>query len=89
MAALAKAPPDGKSAIRGTFAAAECLFRLIFPNSPRLTAQGAQNLEPRLQHLHASDSVAKSATGKILSAFKDWIEAAHVYRPPLHPSFAG
>jgi hypothetical protein len=39
MAALAKAPPDGKAAIRGTFGATEGLFRLVFPNSPRLTAQ--------------------------------------------------
>src|SRR6266511_1700129 len=37
MAALTKAPPDGKAAIRGTFAAAEGLFRLMFEKSPRLT----------------------------------------------------
>jgi hypothetical protein len=39
MAALAKGPPDGKAAIRSTFAAAEGLFRLMFANSPQLTAQ--------------------------------------------------
>jgi hypothetical protein len=76
MAALAKAPPDGKGAVRSTFAAAEGLFRLMFPNSPRLTAQEAQQkLEPVLQRLHASDVVALGAAGKLLNAFRDWIDA--------------
>jgi len=79
MAALSKAPPDGKSAIRGTFSAAEGLFRLMFPKSPRLTAQEAQKLEPLLQTTYAN-SVASGAAMKVLSAFKDWIDAAHFYR---------
>lgn len=70
-----------KGAIRATFGAAEGLFRLMFSNSPRLTAQEAQHkLEPLLQRSHAADKVATSAAGKLLSAFKDWIDAAHVYR---------
>jgi hypothetical protein len=80
MAALAKGPPDGKTAIRSTFAAAEGLFRLMFEKSPRLTAQEAQKLEPLLQRAHATDPVAMGATGKLLGAFKDWIDAAHFYR---------
>jgi hypothetical protein len=80
MAALAKASPDGKAAIRHTFGAAEVLFRLMFPNSPRLTAEEAKKLEPILQRLHAADKVAMSAVSKLLSAFKDWIDAAHYYR---------
>ena len=79
MVALSKAPPDGKSAIRGTFSAAEGLFRLMFPKSPRLTAQEAQKLEPLLQMTYAN-SVASGAAMKVLSAFKDWIDAAHFYR---------
>jgi hypothetical protein len=81
MGALAKAPPDGKEAIRGTFRAAEGLFRLMFPNSPRLTAQEAQQrLEPLLQRAHATDNIAMGAASKLLNAFKDWIDAAHFYR---------
>jgi hypothetical protein len=80
MAALAKAPPDGKLAIRATFGAAEGLFRLMFPNSPRLTAQEAQRLEPLIQGLHAADGVARGARSKLLNSFKDWIDAAHFYR---------
>jgi hypothetical protein len=80
MASLAKVPPDGKAAIRRTFSAAETLFRLMFPNSPRLTAQDAQRLEPVLQRLHTNDKVATGAAIKLLSTFKDWIEAAHYYR---------
>jgi hypothetical protein len=73
---LCKSHADGKAAIRSTFGAAEGLFRLIFPNSPRLTAQEAQRLEPLLQRLHTNDKVATGAAIKLLSGFKDWIEAA-------------
>jgi hypothetical protein len=38
MAALGKATPDTKTTIRDTFSAAENLFKLMFANSPRLTA---------------------------------------------------
>jgi hypothetical protein len=80
MAALGKGMPDGKAAIRGTFDAAEGLFKLMFANSPRLTAQEASRLEPLLQRAHATDSVATGAAIKLLSAFKDWVDAAHFYR---------
>jgi len=80
MADLGKAPPDCKSAIRDTFAAAEGLFRLMFSGSPRLTAQEAQKLETVLQVAHATDKVALSAAMKLLNSFKDWIDAAHFYR---------
>ena len=80
MAALVKVPPDGKTAIRDTFGAAEILFKLTFPNSPRLTAGEADKLEPLLQRLYATDKVAISAACKLLSAFKDWVDASHIYR---------
>ena len=81
MAALAKASPDGKAAISGTFRAAEGLFRLMFEKSPRLTAPEAQlRLEPLLQRAYATDNAAKGAASKLLNAFKDWIDAAHFYR---------
>jgi hypothetical protein len=91
MAALRNVPPDGKAAIRNTFAAAEGLFRLMFPNSPRLTAQEAQRLEPLLHGTYAGNDIAVRAANKMLGSFKDWIEAAHFYRheagheEPLQP----
>jgi hypothetical protein len=80
MAELAKAPPNGKDAIRGIFACAEGIFRLMFADSPRLTAQEVQKMEPYLQKLHAGDAVAIGSALKLINAFKDWIDAAHFYR---------
>jgi len=58
----------------------ECLFRLIFPSAPRLTAAEAQQLQPILQKMLDADAAALSASIKILNAFRDWIDAAHVFR---------
>ena len=80
MTALGEAPPDGKRAIRAVFSSAEGLFRLMFPNSPRLTAGEVQKHEPLLQQLHAKDQKAKGAASKLLHSFKGWIDAAHFYR---------
>jgi hypothetical protein len=80
MAALAKVPPDGKTAIRDTFGAAETLFKLTFPNSPRLTADETEKLQPLVQRVHAADKVATRAATMLLRAFKDWIDAAQNYR---------
>lgn len=80
MVALGETPPDGKRAIRGVFAAAEGLFRLMFPNSPRLTSGEVQKLEPLLQQAYAQDKTARGAASKVLNAFKGWIDAAHFYR---------
>jgi len=52
MAALAQAPPDGKGAIRGLFAAMEAIFRLITA-APRLGASELAALAPLLQRLYA------------------------------------
>jgi hypothetical protein len=80
MAALAKAPPDGKTAIRNVFGAAECLFKLMF-GVDRLTGKDAQRLlEPLLQRANANDNTAKSTAGKLLSSFREWVDAAHNYR---------
>jgi hypothetical protein len=80
LAALSQVPPDGKGAIRATFAAVEGLFRLMFPKAPRLGATESEVLRPLLQAAHAGDNVAQSASGKLLTSFKEWIDAAHLYR---------
>jgi hypothetical protein len=94
MVALSKGPPDGKTAIRRTFDAAENLFKMMFQNSPRLTSQDAKKLVPLLQRAYSTDSVATGAASKLLSAFTDWIDAAHYYRheagrpEPIQPPLA-
>ena len=80
MAALAKAPPDGKGGIRGLFAAAEGLFRLIVPLAPRLAATELNSLTPVLQRLYAGEDTALRSSQKMLTSFKGWVDAVHFYR---------
>lgn len=78
---LSEHPSANKAAIRATFDAAETLFKLTFRAAPRLaTGDASKFLEPALQRMANSDAAAQSASLKMLKAFLDWIEAAHVYR---------
>jgi hypothetical protein len=79
--ALGIVPPDGKGAIRATFASAEGLFRLMCPSAPRLTVSEIdKNLVPYLQSTFVDDATAAGATSKLLASFKGWVDAAHFYR---------
>jgi hypothetical protein len=80
LAALSGGAPDFKTAIRANFAAVEVVFKLLLPSSPRLTASDADALGPLVQKALAGDAAAQSASAKMLSAFKDWVNVAHVYR---------
>jgi hypothetical protein len=80
MAALAKAPPDCKGAIRSVFSAAEGIFRLILPRAPRLAAAELNGLAPLLQKHYAQDETAQRTAAKMLNGLRDWIDAAHFYR---------
>jgi hypothetical protein len=80
LAALSRVPPDGKDAIRKTFAAIEGLFRQMFPDSQRLAANQCDKLMPILQSTFANDAAALGASTKMVESFKDWINAAHNYR---------
>jgi hypothetical protein len=80
MTAMSEAIPDGKTGIRNVFAAAEGLFRMIFPRSPRLTTSEAAALEPLLNSRYGGNGAAAGAAIKLLASFKDWIEACHFYR---------
>jgi hypothetical protein len=80
MAALGETPPNGKNAVRGVFAAAEAVFRLILPNAPRLGAAELEGLSARLQKIYARDETARRSALKLLSSLKDWVDAAHFYR---------
>jgi hypothetical protein len=78
--ALSKIPPDGKTAIRKTFAAAEGLFRLMFPDAPRLTAKEIDRLQPIIQATLTGNATATSASLKLSASLRDWVDAAHFYR---------
>jgi hypothetical protein len=80
LTAFSKTPPDGKGAIRQTFAAAEGLFRLMIPNAPRLTAKELDRLQPFIHKATVGNPTAASAASKLLTSFKDWVDAAHFYR---------
>jgi hypothetical protein len=80
MKAISGVTPDGKTGIRNVFEAAEGLFRVIFPQSARLTADQVALVGPILQKRYASDVTAARAASKLLASFKDWIEACHFYR---------
>ena len=78
--ALNEAPPNGKQAIRSTFAAAESLFRLILPKAPRLGAKEAEGLNASLDMMYSGDKTARLAATKLLRSFQEWVDAAHFYR---------
>jgi hypothetical protein len=79
--AMDSSPPDGKSAIRNTFFAAESLFRLMHPNSHQLSAAEVQKqLKPRIDTIFESQKPAIYAAQKQLAAFREWIDGAHFYR---------
>jgi hypothetical protein len=78
--AISSASPDGKNGIRNVFAAAEGLFRLIFPNSPRLTSGQVALLEPLLDRHYSGNKTASGASAKLLGSFRGWIDACHFYR---------
>lgn len=80
LACLTELPPDGKNAVRGVFTAMEGLFRLKFPNSPRLTGKEADRLKPLIDAAFAGDKPALAASAKMLESLRDWIDAAHNYR---------
>lgn len=77
---LSHKPPLTKEAIRGTFNALEGLFKLMFPDEPRLVAGKVSRLDPLIAKLYAADDTALKASRKMLSSFGDWIDAAHFYR---------
>jgi hypothetical protein len=80
LAALAKAPPDGKAAIRATFAALEGLLCLMFPDIRRLSSGVAGRLDPLIIDAYPGNRRAQEAAGDLISALRGWIDAAHHYR---------
>ena len=80
LAALAEAPPDGKTAIRSTFTAIEGLFCLMFSDLHRLAAGEASRLRPLVERAYNGDRRAQETSEKLLQSLRGWIDAAHGYR---------
>jgi hypothetical protein len=79
--ALDTTPPDGKSAIRSIFFAAEGLFRLMYPSAALLNgSEVLKNLKPQIDSLYDGKKPAIYVAQKQLAAFKEWIDGAHFYR---------
>ena len=79
--ALAALPENGKAAIRGTFQAAEALFRLMFAQAPRLGSKEVEKyLPPTLQRVYADDRAALGSASKLVASVGEWVNACHFYR---------
>ncbi|TAY25176.1 hypothetical protein ELH93_34335 [Rhizobium leguminosarum] len=80
-AALDGETPDGKSAIRHGFFAAESLFRLMFPRAQQLGTGDVQtHLSPLVDRVYVGQRPGLMVAQKRVAAFRSWIEAAHFYR---------
>ena len=71
---------NAKGAVRAMFSAAECLFRLMFSDAPRLGAKEIDRyLVPLLQRT-STDPTSLRATLKLVGSLKEWVDAAHFFR---------
>jgi hypothetical protein len=89
---LDQTSPDTKGAIRDAFEAVETLTKLITASGKALdTGFVKSEIQPRVQRLYESDSVAKMTGVRAAESFADWVNAAHPYRhgheaqEPVHP----
>lgn len=74
-------PVNGKESIRCIFESVEIIFKLIFPNVPRIgEVELRQNLEPHLQKRYSGDRAAINSAIRLSASLGDWVNAAHWYR---------
>ncbi|WP_406858396.1 hypothetical protein ABEG18_12535 [Alsobacter sp. KACC 23698] len=76
---LCNIAPSNKLAVRATFEAAETVYKLMFPNSPRLASNDLQGtlgvvLGRQYGHIDLRSSM------KMMKSFGDWVDAAHFFR---------
>jgi preprotein translocase subunit SecD len=80
-AAFSEIPPDGKGAIRNTFAAAEGLFKLLLPSQNKLNGAGARkHLTALVESAYQGDDAAAAAAAETVASFSEWADAAQHYR---------
>ena len=67
--------------MRAVFDANENLFKLMFPQAPRLTASEVKSrLRPVLERRYGSDATARRAALKVADALSEWVDGVHNYR---------
>jgi len=77
---LSADPPNYKQAWRATYTALEALFGLMFPYV-RLTEDEIDRcLGPLVQRTYDGDAAAQDAALRMLSGFREWVEASRNYR---------
>lgn len=77
---LLQDPPNFVAAIRSIFGACENLFKMMY-GVPRLDSRSAATkIAAEQQRLYNGQPTMLASSGKLLSGFREWIDAAHFYR---------
>lgn len=77
---LLQSPQDFMGAIRVVFGACENTFKLMY-NVPRLDAKTAENsIGCDQQKIYKNNGTLQRSSAKILTSFKQWVDAVHFYR---------
>lgn len=78
---LERIQQDNKGAVRDCFEAVETLAKLVCDTGTGLDANFVEKrLKPLCQKLYGTDPHATSTSTRLMSAFADWVDAAHPYR---------
>jgi hypothetical protein len=76
---LSADPPNYKQAWRGTFAALEALFGLMFPYVHLTEDEIDQRLRPIIERAYDGDVAERDAALRMLGGFREWVEASRNY----------
>lgn len=98
-AAQDRAEPDFKEALRNVFEAVEIVFKLILPETKRISGRDiGEKLKPLMAMVYPDSSTAVTVAGQYLDSMCDWVNSVHNYRhgqpleeapqPPLDLSVA-
>ncbi len=77
---LSADPPNYKQAWRATLSAVEGLFGLMFPYVRLTPDEIERRLLPVVQSAYEGDATGQRAARVMLTSFKEWVEASHIYR---------
>src|SRR5215470_1690826 len=69
-------PPNYKQAWRGTFAALEALFGLMFPYVRLTEDEIDQRLRPIIERAYDGDVAERDAALRMMGGFREWVEAS-------------
>lgn len=97
--ALNPSEPDFKEALRNVFEAVEVVFKLILPDTKRISGKGIEGkLKPLMASVYPDSLTAVTVAGQYLDSMCDWANSVHNYRhgqpleeapqPPLDISVA-